>query len=214
MELHNPKPSAGKLLEMDVIRCRRSAPYENAHPVPVFSVYDDIHARTAEELYDFQYIDKRPQHTEKVSLTALRYTGPRWYPRVAAEFMLRHAKVEWTHFKFFIDATGHLPADALEAMERAWADPDLAKLSVNAALGILGAPQAYSYRLKSGDVPEAASGAYEVMTQYGEDVVTDYVWQTKLLTNRSYRPIFDQAVYTEHVRVAQALYCITKLGLP
>ena len=53
-----------------------------------------------------------------------------------------------------------------------------------------------------------------MLTQYGQDVVRDYVWHTKLLTNRSYRPIFDVAVYTEHVRVAQALYCITKLGLP
>ena len=118
----------------------------------------------AHRLYDLQYIDAGPAPDRPIDcLRKAPYSGPRWYPKVAAEHLLHHAVVEWQHFKWGLDATAHLEADVfqrpLEAMEEAWGDhADLAKRSINAALGILGCPRSSSFRLKSGVVPEAQLG--------------------------------------------------------
>ena len=205
---------------MDVIRCRRNALLHSAHPFPLFCVLDTV--RPAEQrLYDLQYIDAGPAPSRAgLLLGKAPYTGPRWYPRIAAEFLLHHGIVTWSDVKWGLDATGHLPNTAFEkallAMDRAWGDNrDLAKLAVNAALGIMGSPRATTYRLKSGVVPEGTLGAIKVITEFdAQTSVVDWMWETKVLTNKSYRPIHDVAVFTEQVRVAQIGFVLRQLQTP
>ena len=42
----------------------------------------------------------------------------------------------------------------------------------------------------------------------------DFVYQTPILTNWSYRAVHDQIMHTEHVRVAQLLYVLRALKVP
>jgi hypothetical protein len=136
--------------------------------------------------------------------------------------MLHHEKVTWADFRWGLNATAHLPPDAfvkpLQIMEEACGEvPELPKRSINAALGIIGSPRLSTFRLKTGeDIPEAViGGAVPVVTHFGTGGrVVDWVWETRLLTNVSHRPIHDVALFTEHVRVAQALYVLNRLRVP
>ena len=176
-----------------------------------------------QKLYDLQYIDAGPAPTKTSDvLRRLPYTGPRWYPRVAAEFMLHHDCVTWADFRWGFNATAHLSEDAfvrpLQIMEEAWGDvPELPKRSINAALGILGCPRLSCFFLKTGEnIPEASGGGcVPVVTHCGVGGrVVDWVWEMKLMTNVSHRPIHDAALFTEHTRVAQALCIIRRLHAP
>jgi len=76
------------------------------------------------------------------------YTGPRWYPKVSAEFLLFHGIVTWEDIHYGLDASAHLPKDALvetlNFIERGWAGSYLAKASINAMLGFMGSPRTSS----------------------------------------------------------------------
>jgi len=189
-----PHPKAGPAYEVDVIRCRRNALLHSAHPFPLFCVLDTIQP-AEQRLYDLQYIDAGPAASKPgLLLRNAPYTGPRWYPRIAAEFLLHHGIVAWSDFKWGLDATGHLPNTAFEkallAMDKAWGDNrDLAKLAVNAALGIMGSPRATTYRLKSGVVPEGTLGAIKVITQFdAQTSVVDWIGRRRCSRTRATGP--------------------------
>ena len=112
-QVHVPQGRGGNLYAVDVVRCRRNALFHCAHPLPLFSPFDTVVQRTECRLYDFQFIDRGeskwrgPMHV----LQSLPYTGPRWYPKVAAEFLLFHEKITWADIKLGLDASSHLAPD-------------------------------------------------------------------------------------------------------
>jgi hypothetical protein len=81
--------------------------------------------------------------------------------------MLHHGICKWDDITHCLQATAHLPPNTLrwplDAIEKAWEHVeqreskrhDLRKQSVNAMLGLMGAPRQYRYKL--------------VQTTYGED---------------------------------------------
>jgi hypothetical protein len=222
-QAYAPQARGGRLLEVDVRRCRRNALLHCAHPIPLFSVFDGVKPRTEFRLADMNWIDAGCPKVRGpgVLLDLLPYSGPRWYPHVAASYLLHTGRVTWDHVLFQLDATAHLPPDALKepllALERAWeaVKPSLAKLSVNALLGLLSSPRRYSYRLRSSShVADGRGAALQMVTTYGDREVTDYIFETRVLTNKSHRPVSDIALFTEQVRVAQALYVLKRLGCP
>jgi hypothetical protein len=217
----------GILAEVDCRRCRRNALRFNAHRIPVFCVLDEIRPRTECKLSDFQWIDADlPLKTANQILRAVPYSGKRWYCRAATEFLLNHGIVTWDHIKWTMDATASLPCDflneALDIMEEAWDVVErqglqhLGKQAVNALLGLMGAPLQSRYWLRSGDSLEDGEGAlmHHLTTYAPGESVQDWVFETRLLTNQSHRPIHDMVVQTEHVRVAQILYMLKRCSVP
>jgi hypothetical protein len=97
-KLNEIQARGGPVRELDVRRCRRNALFHSPHPLPVFCVYDDIQGREDFQLGDLNYIDLGDQRWSKSRLRELiPYVGPRWYPRVAAEFMLHNGQCTWTN---------------------------------------------------------------------------------------------------------------------
>ena len=222
LDVHATQSAGAPLVELDVRRCRRNALLYCAHPIPLFSPLDSVRERDACVLGDLNYIEGPRHRANRPSevLRLLPYTGPRWYPRVAAEYLLHRGLVTWGDIKFVIDATGSVAPRDLEeplaALEEAWRAAGalhLTKDSVNAMLGLLGSPRKFSYRLRSDYRPQDGV-AFKLSARYGDVEKNDYIFQTKMLTNQSHRPLCDVALFTEHTRVAQILYVLKQLGCP
>ncbi|MEY2711040.1 MAG: hypothetical protein RL487_823 [Actinomycetota bacterium] len=217
-----PRGLGGELHEVDVRRCRRMALYHS--DVPLFSVLDNIVEAEAGELYDLQFVDRKTTwRGPGTLLSLLPYQGPAWYPRVAVQFLLHHGKITWSDVKFGFSATSRLPVGALrkpldiidDAWERcgkAW----LAKQAVNALIGMYGCRPKSVWRCKSSTRLLETSGADRTsVVHYGGDkTMIDYFFETNLVTNGSHRVLYDIAVATEHVRVAEQLYILQRLGVP
>ena len=94
-------------------------------------------------------------------------------------------------------------------MEEAWADPLLAKRSVNCLIGLWCLDDAYSYRVTSsthdGDAP---TGARKRVFHYEGGAINDYVVKSRLANAASHRPLHDLCMGTEAVRVGQMLYAL------
>ena len=74
-DLH--KPREGDALEFDVVRCRLAAyTHANAHPLCVFSPFDEIVPAQAGRLGDHTWVDLG---TPRSLRRALPYWGPGWY---------------------------------------------------------------------------------------------------------------------------------------
>ena len=143
----------------------------------------------------------------------LPYVGPAWYPRVATEYLLHMGRVSWTDIKWGLQASAHLPHDIfrkpLDIIEQTWHDigdagTTLAKMSVNCCIGFLGLGERNVWRCKTCNELEEGKGAdMMVVTHYNEvDSVVDHLFETKIASNTSQRPIYDIAVFTEFVRLA------------
>ena len=222
LDVHTTQSAGAPLMELDVRRCRRNALLHCAHPIPLFSPLDSVKEREACVLGDLNYIEGPRHRANRPSevLRLLPYPGPRRYPRVAAEYLLHRGLVTWADIKYVIDATGRVAPreldEPLAALEEAWGAAGalhLTKDSVNAMLGLLGAPRKFSYRLRSDYRPQDGV-AFQLNARYGDVEKTDYIFQTKMLTNQSHRPLCDVALFTEHTRVAQILYVLKQLGCP
>ncbi len=90
----------------------------------------------------------------------------------------------------------------------------MAKASINAMLGFMGSPRTSSYKLQTGDhLVDGVGAVRTTLFRWGQgkdDVVLDHIYETKVLSNVSHRPIHDICLHTEHVRVAQAFYMLQK----
>ena len=61
--------------------------------------------RTDHVLVDFNFVDRGPETwTPAQVYDRLPYSGPRWYPRGAVEYMLHHGLVQWTHVTHGLEA--------------------------------------------------------------------------------------------------------------
>ena len=207
-------------LELDVRRCRRNAMSHAAHEWSVFSPLDSVVPSETGVLGDFSFVELRDARRSR--LNTLPFAGNGWYHRVAVEFGLHHGVIAWGDIKWSFSATGRLPASvfepALAEMEAAWgSDPEgLAKQSVNMMIGLWAIDSTSALSVKSSrDTADGVGAWARSQFEYGDgQVVVDHVFQTKLLTNASMRPIHDQIMHTEATRVAQLVYVVKALGVP
>ena len=196
----------------DVVRCRRSALVYNVHPLPVFCPLDDIQAREKCELGDVVFATKPVANRNQSTL--LGYTGPGWIHRVQAEWLLHTNVIRWEDISHTLTATAHLPAGLLagplETMEKAWEDPVLAKLSVNALIGLWAIDEASVLKVRTSTrEDDAPTGKCLTSTfHYQGGLVYDFMSRTALVSNTSCRPLHDLCMCTEAVRVGQMLLAL------
>ena len=192
----------------DVRRCRKRALEFNAHRVPVFSPLDRVQPVDDCVLGDINYVDRAQTNVVR----QLGYT-PGWQHRVQTEFLLHMGVVGWGDVKYRLTASAHYPADVfrrpLRLMEEAWEDPLLAKLSVNALIGLWCLDEAYNYKVTSstyeGDAPP---NAHKRTFHYEGGAVHDFVVKTRLANAASHRPLHDLCMCTEAVRMGQMIYAL------
>ena len=212
LPVHEPPPKTPEVLEIDVRRCRFRGLYFSTHAWPVFGPFDNIEPAN-NDLGDFVYLTREIAYRgPEVLVRTLPYVGPGWYHRSIAEYLLHHSRITWGDVAYKLTASSHLPPEVfrrpLDLMEEAWRDLDdgplRAKLSVNAMIGLLSRTESSQWHVRPAGHPEEARGAALVMhNRYGEHLVTDYAWQTQVITNCSYRPVYDMIVWQEVLRVAQ-----------
>ena len=139
--------------------------------------------------------------------------------------------MRWSHIKFSLQPTTLLPANAFqkpvdiivdtwmripEARE-ACDHEDMAKLSINAAIGSLCCrDQPYVYSLRSSgqldDIPPEGKSRQPISLGNGDEIY-DYITARQLLTLESTRPIWEQIMAIEYLRLAQARDFISPVAL-
>ncbi len=205
--------------EIDVRRCRASALRFSSHEFCVLCPLDSLRRSEAGKLADFSFVEPRAP-PRSAPLSMLPFVGAGWYHRVAVEFGLHHQKITWDDILWSLSATGRLPADVfaepLRAMDAAWGDTDMSKLATNALIGLMATDQLVRFHCVTSTHRDdlRAPPAVQTTVVFPGGSTTDWVCQTPILTNATLRPIHDQIMHTEHVRVAQILYVVERLGIP
>ena len=94
-------------------------------------------------------------------LNLLPHVGPGWYPKVSLAAMLDLGVCRWDHIVSGISARSHVGAAtlrrALERMDEAWPEEHMAKLSVNAMIGLWSTEVVYSVRSSSSELDGAGA---------------------------------------------------------
>ena len=103
-------------------------------------------------------------------------------------------------------------------MEAAWGlDPkNYRKLSVNSMIGLFCVDDQFLYNVKTSSKTEEGINSYctrQVDLGDGQ-VVYDFVYRTKVISNCSYRPIHDQIMAMEQVHMARLVQCLKMLKVP
>ena len=106
-QLHNPAKT--RAVEIDTVRCRRSAFDQNMEPIPIFSPIDEIRDLDDFVLGDYNFVDKdiSIEHAARYAIM-LPYSGQRWYWKASVQYMLDHGIIEWTDIKFKLTASAHV----------------------------------------------------------------------------------------------------------
>jgi 5-methylcytosine-specific restriction endonuclease McrA len=216
-EAHEPIDNG---LLLDIKKCRKNCLRECPYPIPIFSVVDTI-VPCEKKLYDLAYIEKRcAWKTGQNVLSNMPYQAPGgWFTKPAQEFLLHYGICKWEHFKWGLDASGHLPKDnylkdAIDALVEAWGDHENAKRCINCAVGLFHIDQDYCYSLRSCDEPQdEAMGNFFCKTQVEGLSITDYVYRTRLESGGvSYRHLSDWCLCLEAVRLSTAYRLILAAG--
>ena len=95
-------------------------------------------------------------------LNLLPYVGPGWYPKVSLAAMLELGVCRWDHIVLGISARSHVDAAtlrrALERMDAAWqGEEHMAKLSVNAMIGLWARSTEVVYSVRSSELDGAGA---------------------------------------------------------
>jgi len=206
----------GSGLILDVKRCRRSALYNSAHDFSVYSPTDSIEDFRG-VVGDLNYVTRKYKGFE----LQLSYLGPGFYHKVAVEWWLHSGVITLNDISHVLNATGHLPKDifreSLDKMQQAWkmiGEDHLDKFSVNAMIGLFFKDESYGYTtFSSPDVRDQISDAKQTLFKYEGGAEYDWVKCTKLINSTTFRPILDQILSTECVRMGQAIYILKRLGI-
>ena len=109
-QLHAPISQA--TVEIDTIRCRKSALEHNKHPLPIFSPLDQIQQLDTCTLGDYCFVDKDVEILDPATYARLLpYSGPRWYWRESVQYMLSTGVIRWSDIKYTLTTTAHLRHD-------------------------------------------------------------------------------------------------------
>jgi len=217
-EAHTIQESANKLL-LDVIRCRANCIKEATHPWPVFAPIDSV-VVAEHRTYDFAYIDTGKTFKCGQNVVAsLPYTGSGWYGRPSQEALLNDGIVNFSDFKFGLDASGHLERSIgkqpLQFIQDCWGTRKEAKIGPNAMIGLWTENPDYCYALRTvSEECDAQMGDFFCKVPVGDLGLTDYVYKTKLLSGGvSMRPIWQYVMEYEHIRMAWAVRLIKAAGV-
>ena len=198
---------------LDVVRCRKNALANAAFPLPVFCPLDSVERAEEGRLADLTYVRLR-RDGRCGALSRLPYLGPGWYSKPAAAYMLERGIAAWQDFEWSTDATAHVEprclAEALRAMEDAWPEEEehYAKLSVNALIGLWARSResAFHVRTSNSELDVAGADYRQCFADAKGQLVYDYVYETPVVSNGSYRPAHDFVMAAEHVAVARLLH--------
>ena len=188
----------------------------------VFSVYDNIVPSVHGELREWSFVDREVNINRPCDLMRyFPYCRKGWLHKCVVAYLLDRGKIQWEHIKFSFQPTTLLPADAfknpIDTIVEAWmripearahsSQPDLAKLSVNAAIGAMCCrDEAVQYMVTSSLEPEDVdlNGVHSTSTPIGDgEYCWDYIRVKKLLMLDSVRPIWEQIMNIEYLRLAQ-----------
>mgnify|MGYP003305693246 FL=1 len=147
------------------------------------------------------------------------FTSSGWYFRGVTAFLLDRGKIQWDDILFGFNSTIKLPSDAFakaitrvqEAFERCPGNtrsgqPTLSKHSVNAAVGAMESLDSCStWHCISSRCEEDVSKFMPVGEVFDNGVCLDVFEETRNLSNESYKPIRDQILQMEHLKIAYAL---------
>ena len=159
-------------------------------------------------LADLTYVKLRKDG--RVALLArLPYVGEGWYAKPACAHMLEAGVATWQDFLWSLDATAHVDpsclAWALRKMEEAWPEEHLAKLSVNALIGLWARNVDLVYLMRTSNNQLDGHGC-----QYRQTFVDaagqthwDHIFVTQLFSNASHRPAWDFVMAAEYCAVAR-----------
>ena len=207
-----------QLLEIDVRRCRRNALAKSPYPWPIFCPYDSIRPAVPGELCDFSYVSLAQGRRSRLSV--LPYLGPAWMARPAVEWMLHVGLCTWADILYSLQATAHVPPECLEeplkVMQEAWGEEQhLAKLSVNAMVGLWASDTQHTYSVRTSNSEEDCQGYHmKRLVSYEGGSVMDYIYATRLVGNASWRPVHDYIMALEHTRVSQLRFILARLKVP
>ena len=100
-------------------------------------------------------------------------------------------------------------------MEAAWCR-GMAKRSINCMIGLWATDEHFLYSCRTSRRTEDAIGVHAKrhVILNNNDTLFDFIYQTRLLSNCSFRPAHDQIVQTEHTLVAQLVHCVRALSVP
>ena len=210
--------------EIDIVRCRRSALFAPAcKSWPVFCSLDSIHevGTNCPQLGDFNFITGI-RDARRSRLSQLPFVGPMWYPRPSAEYLLHTGICGWQDITHTFTGTGRAPSEAfapiLTKMEEAWGDNarrlGLHKDCVNMLVGVMAHDSSEALSVVSGGAADGLNHFARKDFAWGDQCLTDWVYRTTLLDNKSWRPIHDFIMSHEAVCVAQMHAVVRRLQIP
>ena len=156
------------------------------------------------------------------------FTSSGWYFRGATAFLLDRGKISWDDILFVFNSTMHLPSDAFaEAIGKVQAaferlpgntrpnQPTLSKFAINAAVGAMeNLDSCVTWHCISSRCEEDVSKFMPVGEIYDNGVRLDVFDKTHNLSNESYKPIRDQVLQMEHMKIAYALEFLESCKIP
>ena len=169
---------------------------------------DSVEPSRDGHLADLTYVELHRDDRQAL-LRKLPYLGRGWYSKPAAAYLLETGQATWADFKWSLDATAHVEprclAQALEVMEDAWPEGEehMAKLSVNALIGLWARDLVYSMRTSNHELDGQGCQWRQTFTDAAGKVHWDHIYATELFSNYTLRPLHDYVMAQEHVAVAK-----------
>ena len=144
---------------VDLRRCRSNCLRNAPHPLPIFSIFDDVVEAQPCRLYDFCYVSKKVKIDSGAKMLAnLPFTGNGWYSRYAVQQMLHTSVIKWSHITHGIDASAHVDhhvvRDQIDLIVKAWGDSIEAKRSINSLIGLWCRGTDYCWAMRSTSIPD------------------------------------------------------------
>ena len=193
---------------VDVVRCRKNGLANARFPLPVFCPLDSVQEVREGHLADLTYVKLRKDG--RVALLArLPSVGEGWCAKPACAHMLEAGVATWQDFLWSLDATAHVDpsclAWALRKMEEAWPEEHLAKLSVNALIGLWARNVDLVYLMRTSNNQLDGHGCQRRQTfvDAAGQMRWDHIFVTQLFSNASRRPAWDFVMAAEYCAVAR-----------
>ncbi|CAE7643828.1 pfh1, partial [Symbiodinium microadriaticum] len=175
---------------VDVVRCRKNGLANARFPLPVFCPLDSVQEAREGRLADLTYV-KLPRDGRVALLSRLPYVGEDWYAKPACAFMLDAGIATWGDFLWSLDATAH--------------EEHLAKLSVNALIGLWARNVDLVYLMRTSNNQLDGNGCQyrQTFVDAAGNTHWDHIFVAQLFSNASHRPAWDFVMAAEYCAVAR-----------
>ena len=171
------------------------------------------------KLGDWNWIQAETPTRSVDILRMMPFLASGWYFRAATAFLLDRGKISWQDIKFTFSSTAHLSHDAfapaISRIQETWEQhphntrpkqPTLSKFAINAACGAMEAcDKQENWLCFSSRCEEDISKILAHATPVDNGVCTDWYESKPVRSNASYRPIREQILQDESLRMALIL---------